>query len=44
MRARVIVAITMRDHDAGSVICPRRQGRNVRPLLGAFLSKASRKS
>jgi putative FmdB family regulatory protein len=43
-RQEVTVAITMRERDAGSATCPRCQGRDVRPLLGAFFSKTSRKS
>ena len=40
----VTIAMTISEHGKGGVACPRCQGRAVRPLLGTFFSKTSRKS
>jgi putative FmdB family regulatory protein len=43
-RDEVVLSMTISEHDRGNAACPRCQGRNLRPLLGAFFSKTSRKS
>jgi len=40
----VALAMTIGDHDKGGAVCPQCQGRDIRPLLGSFFSKTSRKS
>ena len=40
----VALAMTISDHDKGGAVCPKYQGRNIRPLLASFFSKTSRKS
>ena len=40
----VTVPMSISEHDKGRAICPLCQGRDLRPLLGSFFSKTSRKS
>ena len=43
-RREVTLPMTISEHDKGNVACPQCQGRDIRPLLGTFFSKTSRKS
>jgi putative FmdB family regulatory protein len=43
-RKEVTIPMSMSAHDEGGVTCPLCRGRDVRPLLGTFFSKTSRKS
>ena len=40
----VTLAMTISDHDRGAATCPHCRGKDIRPLLGTFFSKTSRKS
>ena len=40
----VTLAMSMSEHDKGGAICPQCGGRGLRPLVGTFFSKTSRKS
>lgn len=40
----VTVSMSMSDHDRGGTACPQCGGRALRPLVGTFFSKTSRKS
>ena len=40
----VTLAMSMSERDKGSAACPQCGGRNLRPLVGTFFSKTSRKS
>jgi putative FmdB family regulatory protein len=43
-KREVTVPMSVSEHDKGSVTCPQCHGRDIRPLLGTFFSKTSRKS
>jgi len=43
-KREVTLPMSISEHDKLSVTCPHCQGRDVRPLLGTFFSKTSRKS
>jgi putative FmdB family regulatory protein len=43
-RREVTLSMTISEHDRGSAVCPGCQSRDIRPLLGTFFSKTSRKS
>ena len=36
--------LTIREHEKGSVNCPKCVGKTLRPLLSAFVSQTSKKS
>ena len=38
------LAMSMTEHDKGGAACPECGGRGLRPLVGTFISKTSRKS
>jgi len=38
------IAMTISAHDKGGATCPSCGGRDLRPLVGTFFSKTSRKS
>jgi putative FmdB family regulatory protein len=40
----VTLAMSMSEHDKGGAACPKCGGRGLRPLVGTFFSKTSRKS
>jgi putative FmdB family regulatory protein len=40
----VTLAMSMSDHDKGGAVCPNCGARSLRPLVGAFFPKTSRKS
>jgi putative FmdB family regulatory protein len=40
----VTVPMTMSEHDRGGAACPQCGSRELRPLVGSFFSKTSRKS
>jgi putative FmdB family regulatory protein len=40
----VTLAMSMSEHDKGGAACPQCGGRGLRPLVGTFFSKTSRKS
>jgi putative FmdB family regulatory protein len=40
----VSVSMSMSEHDRGDVACPQCGSRSLRPLVGTFFSKTSRKS
>jgi putative FmdB family regulatory protein len=40
----VTVHMPMSQHDRGEVACPQCGGRELRPLVGTFFAKTSRKS
>ena len=40
----VTLTMSMTEHDKGSAACPQCGSRNLRPLVGTFFSKTSRKS
>jgi putative FmdB family regulatory protein len=40
----VTLAMSMSEHDKGGAACPGCGGRGLRPLVGTFFSKTSRKS
>ena len=40
----VSVTMSMSDHEKGVPACPQCGGREMRPLMGSFFSKTSRKS
>jgi putative FmdB family regulatory protein len=43
-RREVTVPMTMSEHDRGGAACPQCGSRELRPLVGSFFSKTSRKS
>jgi putative FmdB family regulatory protein len=40
----VTIPMTISEHERGNASCPQCGGRDLRPLVGAFFSKTSRKS
>ena len=40
----VTMSMSISEHDKGGATCPRCHGKDLRPLLGPFFSKTSRKS
>jgi putative FmdB family regulatory protein len=40
----VTLTMTMSEHDTVAAACPECQGRPLRPLVGAFFARTSRKS
>jgi putative FmdB family regulatory protein len=40
----VTIPMSISEHDKGGATCPLCRGREIRPLLGTFFSKTSRKS
>jgi putative FmdB family regulatory protein len=43
-RREVTIPMSISEHDKGNAACPHCHEHNVRPLLGTFFSKTSRKS
>jgi putative FmdB family regulatory protein len=43
-RKEVTVPMTISQHDKGGAACPECGARDMRPLVGSFFSKTSRKS
>lgn len=43
-RKEVTLTMSITQHDQGTAACPGCGGRSLRPLVGAFFSKTSRKS
>ncbi len=43
-KREVTVPMSMSQHDRGEAACPHCNGRDLRPLVGSFFSKTSRKS
>jgi putative FmdB family regulatory protein len=40
----ITVPMTISAHDKGGAVCPHCGGRDLKPLVGSFFSKTSRKS
>jgi len=40
----VTITLSIREHDKGSIKCPKCGGKALRPLLSAFMSQTSKKS
>jgi putative FmdB family regulatory protein len=43
-KKEITLAMSMSEHEKGGATCPDCGGRNLRPLVGTFFSKTSRKS
>ena len=43
-KKEVTLAMTISEHDRGGAACPQCGDRGLRPLVGTFFSKTSRKS
>jgi putative FmdB family regulatory protein len=43
-KKEITLSMSMSQHDKGDAACPECGGRSLRPLVGTFFSKTSRKS
>ena len=43
-RKEVTIAMTISQHEKGGAVCPKCSGKELRPLVGSFFAKTSRKS